>query len=167
MLKSGEEEIYVYGETPLTTLDTIAKRCEISSSDIFFEVGCGRGRTCFWLSCFIQCKVVGIDYIPEFIQKANETKLAFDLHEVKFLKQNILKVDYTLATVIYLYGTCYERSFIEKLIKKFIKCAAGTKIITISYSLNEYSKQPLFEIVTKLSCNYTWGQADVYIQIKK
>lgn len=167
MIKHGEEEVYVYGETPLTTFDHIAKICEFSSKDIVFELGCGRGRTCFWLAYFLGCKVVGIDYIPEFIQKGTEVKKRFLLDHVEFRQQDILKEDYATATAIYLYGTCYERRFIEKLIRRFSKCSPGTKIITVSYSLNEYTDKPLFEVVKKFSCTYTWGQADVYLQIKK
>src|ERR1700722_13009935 len=63
--KKGEKNIYAYGETPLTTLEFISDECHITSNDTVFELGCGRGRTCFWLNSFIHCKVVGIDIVPE------------------------------------------------------------------------------------------------------
>lgn len=167
LMERGEEDIYVYGETPLTTLDEIAKTCQLSANDTVFELGCGRGRTCFWLSTFVHCKVVGIEYIPDFIDKANAVKKKYALAGVEFRQQDILKADLTGATVIYLYGTCYDQSFIEKLIKRFSKLPAGTKIITVSYTLNDYSPRPLFETVKKIPCSYTWGKADVYLQIIK
>src|SRR4051794_23547579 len=44
----GSTDLYLYGETPLTTMDSIAKECRILSKDIVYELGCGRGRSAFW-----------------------------------------------------------------------------------------------------------------------
>jgi SAM-dependent methyltransferase len=166
LIEKGEEDVYVYGETPLTTLDKIAHAFKISSTDILYELGCGRGRGCFWFSSFIGCQVVGIDYIPEFIQTAQILKNKFSEKEkVHFRCEDILKANYEKASVIYLYGTCYESIFIKKLIKRFSKLKKSTKIITVSYALNEYCERPLFETVKKIECQYTWGKAEVYLQI--
>lgn len=64
LLQKGERDVYTYGETPLTTMDTIARTCGLAAKDVVFEMGCGRGRTCFWLNQFIGCRVIGIDYVP-------------------------------------------------------------------------------------------------------
>src|SRR5262245_46123073 len=66
----GEEDPYTFGETPLTTLEEIAHRCQISNRDTVLELGCGRGRTCFWLARFVGCRAIGIDIVPTFIERA-------------------------------------------------------------------------------------------------
>lgn len=167
LLQKGEKEIYAYGETPLTTLDKIAKECQISKDDTVFELGCGRGRTCFWLRSFIRCKTVGIEYIPEFITRANRVIEKFKLKKIEFRNEDILDSDYTGATVIYLYGTCFESEFIKKLIDKFRTLPSGTKIITISYPLTEYTEESIFEVMKRFPATFTWGTGDVYLQIKK
>ena len=167
MIKKGEKDIYVYGETPLTTLDYIADQCDFSSADTVFELGCGRGRGCFWLHCILNCKVVGIEYIPEFVKCANKVKEKFDVKGVEFRLEDILKTDYTGATVLYLYGTCFETPFINKLIERFSHLPSGTKIITVSYSLNDYTDRPLFEVMKRFTARFTWGETDVYLHIKK
>lgn len=165
--RKGEKEIYAYGETPLTTLDHIAKECRISKNDTVFELGSGRGRACFWLNSFLGCKVVGIERIPEFVQRADQIKSRFDVTGVTFRQQDLLDVDYAGATVIYLYGTCMEAAFIEKLISKLRSLPAGTKVITVSYALTDYTSQPLFEVMRCFPAHYPWGTADVFLQIKK
>lgn len=162
LMKKGEENVYAYGETPLTTMDIIAQKAKIGPSDVVYELGCGRGRTCIWLSAFRGCKVIGIDYVPAFVEKGNQ----LNKERVIFRLQDILEADFVGATVIYLYGTCYESSFIKKLISKFKKLPTGVRIITVSYALNEYTDERLFDMVQRFSCTYTWGQADVYVQIK-
>lgn len=167
LMKKGEKEIYAYGETPLTTLDDIAKQCQISSHDTVFELGFGRGRTCFWLYSFIHCKVIGIEIIPEFVEIANKIKTKYAIHDIEFRQGDIIESDYTGASVIYLYGICFEDAFIKKLIKKFQNLPKGTKIITISYPLEDYTEKQTFEVMKRFPAKFTWGEADVYLQLVK
>lgn len=160
-----EEDLYRYGETPLTSLEIITNECGIKSTDTVYELGCGRGRNCFWLNSFVHCKVVGIDYIPEFIEHASAIKNHFKVVDIDFIFEDILKVDLSKATVIYLYGTCLEDTFIEQLIERFKKLPAGTKIITISYPLTDYCQEPIFEVEKCFQVHYPWGEADVYLNI--
>ena len=162
----GEKEIYAYGETPLTTLEKICKECSLSSKDNFFELGAGRGRGCFWVHTFIKCPVVGIEYVPNFVQNAEKILEKFSLKNIEFRLENLLESDFKNATVIYLYGTCFDTDFIQKLIHKFSFLPKGTTIITVSYSLTEYTPIPLFEVMKCFSAPFTWGEGDVYIQRK-
>lgn len=164
LMNQNETDLYAYGETPLTTLDRIAKECGITESDIIYELGAGRGRGCFWLHYFIKCKVIGLEIIPEFVKIANKIKVNRNLKNVEFLEENILNHDFRGATAIYLYGTCYEDSFIQELVHKFKKLPIGTKIITISYSLEDYDAGKSFEIIKCFPASFTWGQGDVYLQ---
>jgi hypothetical protein len=163
----GEKDIYCYGETPLTSLDKIARECKLTSSDTLFELGCGRGRTCFWFNSFIGCKVKGVEIIPEFINRANRIKNKFKISGIEFLQDDMLHTDLTGATAIYLYGTCLEKNFIHRLIDRFSALAPGTKIITVSYPLSDYTSKPLFELMKRFPVKFSWGIADVYLQIKK
>lgn len=167
LLNKGETDIYTYGETPLTTLSKIARECQFSAQDTVVELGCGRGRTCFWLHQFVHCKVVGIDYVPYFIETANSVKNHFKLKKIDFRLEDFLKADLKGATVIYLYGTCLDRTAIEILIEHFAKLPSGTRIITVSYSLLDYTKKPLFKLEKSFSAPFAWGVGDVYLQARK
>lgn len=167
LMKKGESDVYAYGETPLTTLDLIAKQCRLDSSDTVYELGCGRGRTCFWLNSFIGCKVVGIEYVPDFVERANKIKKKFHFKNIEFRNENIIDANFEEGTVFYLYGTCLEDSFIKKLAEKLSKLPIGTKIITVSYPLTDYTSEPQFEVMKRFPAKFTWGMGDVYLQIKK
>lgn len=165
--KKGESNIYAYGETPLTTLENISKECRITASDVVYELGCGRGRTCFWLNSFIGCHVVGIEYISEFVERANEVKAKFQVDDVEFRKEDMFKTDLSKATVLYLYGTCLEEPQIQQIIENCKKMAPGSKIITISYPLTDYTKEPLFEVMKRFEASFPWGVTDVYLHVRK
>lgn len=167
LINQGAEDVHVYGETPLTTLEFIAAQSNLKGSDTVYELGCGRGRSCFWLNAFIGCRAIGIEYIPQFVEKADNVKKRYNVPGVEFYLKDILEADLEGASVIYLYGTCYDDTFIQKLIKKFEKLPPGTKIITVSYPLSDYTKKNNFELVKVFSAEFTWGEGDVYLQVRK
>lgn len=160
------EDVYAYGETPLTTMDFIAKQCAIHRNDIVYELGSGRGRACFWLNAFIGCKVIGIEFIPLFVEIAHKVKNKFHLKNVSFLMKDMLEASLEDATVIYLYGTCYDEQFIQNLIHLFASLPQGTRIISVSYSLEEFGCKE-FPVIKTFSATFTWGIGQVYCQVKK
>ena len=163
----GEKNIYTYGETPLTTLEVIARECGIGAEDVVCELGSGRGRGCFWLNSFIGCPVIGIEFVPTFVAIAQNVKCRYMVKEVKFLCQDILEANFRGATVVYFYGTSSETPFIQKLIDKLKKMPVGTKIITVSYPLTSYMDTPVFELIKSFQAQFTWGKTAVYLQVRK
>ncbi len=165
LIKKGEKDIYAYGETPLTTLELISRECGIGPTDCVYELGAGRGRGCFWLRSFIGCSVVGIEFVPEFVERAQRIAKKLGLQRIEFRLADFLQCDLQGASVCYLYGTCLEDQAIDVLIEKFAKLPPGTKIITVSYPLSDYTEKPSFEIMKHFTAPFTWGKADVYMQV--
>lgn len=167
--EKGAEEIYAYGETPLTTMDLIATEVGVKPADALFELGCGRGRTCFWLHLMKGCRVVGIDYVPEFIHNANRVKKRFNLTRIDFRKEDFLESSLDGATIIYLYGTCLPDETIVGMMEKFRQLPIGTKIVTVSYPLDEYenlneNQQVVFRLIKAFKGRFEWGEAEVFVQ---
>ncbi|MEI8365573.1 MAG: class I SAM-dependent methyltransferase [Parachlamydiaceae bacterium] len=167
LMNRGAQDVYAYGETPLTSLELIVRQCTIRPSDCVFELGAGRGRTCFWLHSFIGCSVVGIEQVPEFIERANRIARRLKMQNIEFRHADMLETDYSGATVCYLYGTCLDEKEIRKLAKRFAKLPPGTKIITVSYPITDYTDNSCFEVMKRFVVPYTWGTADVYLQVVK
>lgn len=167
LMNRGDEDVYAYGETPLTTLEVIVKECRVKPGETVFELGSGRGRTCFWLNCYYGCNVVGIEQVPDFVQRANLIATKLNISGIEFRQEDMLDSNLAGANTVYLYGTCLEDSFIEKLTEKLETLPSGTKIITVSYPLTEYTDSKKFEIMKRFPAKFTWGTADVYLQVIK
>lgn len=163
----GEKEIYAYGETPLSTMEKIAAEAHISSEDVVYELGCGRGRTCFWLNSFLKCRVVGVEYVPEFVERANKIKHKLGFNNIEFRLGDMVDANFEGASVIYLYGTCLEDELIRRLNKHFAALPAGTKIVSVSYPLNDFADKPFCEVMKRFKAKFGWGETDVYLQIVK
>lgn len=166
LAQKGEADIYQYGETPLTTIDLISRECGISADDHVFELGCGRGRTCFWLNSFKGCKVTGIDFVPFFIEQARKVSQKSKIKDVNFILENYLKADLTQATCLYLYGSNMGDPEIEELCAKLEQLPVGTKVITTSFALEDYAPGTAYQTMKCFPAAYAWGEADVYFQIK-
>lgn len=160
----GEQEVDTYGETPLTTLHLIAKKCQLSPTDQLIEMGSGRGRGAFFLSHYFGCSVHGVERIPLFVTKANEIIKKTGSDRIQFTCGEMQEVDLSFATVIYLYGSCLEEEEILNLIQKFDQLSSHVKIITVSYPLTDYSAQ--FKVVEQFAAPFPWGEATVYLNIK-
>lgn len=164
LIEKGAQDLYQYGETPLAAMEQIANACDIKENDCFFELGSGRGRCCFWMRLFKKCRVVGVEYIPEFVKISRSVAKAYHLDQISFVYGDLLKADLSSATVIYFYGTCADKPFIEQLIGRFRRLKPGTTIITVSYPLSIYGPVPEIALKSSLSVDFPWGTTDIYIQ---
>jgi protein-L-isoaspartate O-methyltransferase len=134
---------------------------------VVVELGCGRGRTCFWLNQFIGCRVIGIEYVPTFIEKARHVQEKQGISGVTFRLEDLFHTDLQGATTVYLYASCFSPEEIDRLIEQFSRLPDGTKIITVSYALTDYQPSAPFQLIKQFPARFTWGTAVVFLQIKE
>ena len=161
LLSRGDQEVDIYGETPLTTLYQIALQCEISSKDHVFDLGCGRGRGVFFLHDLIGCRATGIDWNPFFIERAKQIIDLDPSNSLSFHCADLLDVDLSQATVIYLFGTCLSDPVIEQLIPLFSLLPPSTKFITASFPMSDYSNQ--FVVMKEWIGSFPWGKTSIFL----
>lgn len=165
--KNAPEEIqYSYGETWASSISQWVYFLPITSEDVFYELGSGTGRISFWIQILSGCRVIAIEKVPLFIQKAKAIQQKMQNQRIEFINQDILEVDYSTATCIYFYGTSFSDEMILALLKKWETLKAGTRIITTSFELNEYLEKPSYRLVRTFQEKYPWGKCDVYLQEK-
>lgn len=160
----GDKEIQQkdpYGETPLTTMDKIATLCHIQSKDTVYELGSGNGRTCFWLASFVECSVVGYERHPVFVTRSEAIARWAPWLKVSFRESDYLEIDFSGASVVYLYGTTLPDALIEKLCAKLKSLPKGGKVITVSYPLSDFSSG--FSTVKTFEASFPWGKTLIYL----
>lgn len=162
---SLQKDPYTYGETPLKVFETIAVVCQIDASSTFFDLGCGRARGCFWMHDFTKCEVVGIDYVPLFIKLASLTAEHFHLSSIQFRCANFFETPLDRATAIYFYAICLSEEEIKKMVDQFDYLKKGTKIVTVSFCLEEYSSN--YRLLETRPAAFDWGQAELFFHEKR
>lgn len=154
MQTRGEERVHAYGETPLSTWRQIAVLAKIEAKDVFIDLGCGRGKVCFWTASWIGCKTIGVDWVPPFIRRASFLSLFFSSLRLQFLQRSISEIPLREATVLYLYTFHPEEETLD-----FSLLSPGTRVITISEPLSH----PRFKVSDSCSVRFPWGEAEVFI----
>ena len=152
-----------YGETPLATIEPILASLQLSEQDHFIDLGCGRAKLLFWMSTRYSCRLTGIELNPTFNRISSKIITRLQL-PIELIESNIFDEDLSSATVIYLYGSAFEDEVIEQLAQRVGKLSKETQIITISYPLNEYCEEPLFETVQSFTTTFLWGKTTAYLQ---
>lgn len=163
--EKGVQDVHTFGETPLTTLDKIMQAVAVKENDVVFELGCATGRTSFWLRHFTQATVVGIEYVPDFVYRASIVKKWLKIKRLDFCLQDMRQVYFKMATVVYIYGSCFEDDFLEVLTARLRELEKGACVITVSYPLTDYQgSESLFEVTDQFPAKFFWGEGEVYIQ---
>jgi hypothetical protein len=115
------------------------------------------GRGAFFLAWYKKCAVHGVEKVSSFVSDAKRTARRHKVKNVVFSCKDMQETDLTGATFIYLYGTCLDNTSISKMQEAFRILPKGTKIVTVSY--------PLEELAVKESCtlSFPWGKGEVFL----
>ncbi len=147
--KKGVKDPYAYGETPYSTYEKIASHLNLTEKDTWVEMGSGRGKGCFWLAHFMKCRVVGVEWVPQFIFLSRFMKWMFRFRNLKFERKDIEHFDLICASVIYLYGLWPK-----------LEIPPHIKVITVSEPLEG------FEVLKSFWVRFPWGRTRAFIQKK-
>lgn len=161
----GELEVYRYGETWLTTMELLAKEAEVTRDDIYVELGCGRGRSCFWMHSCVGCQVVGIDYVPIFIERATAVVQKLKLKGIRFLCHDFLTEAWVHGTVFYIDATLLEGEEMAQLVRRCDQLPRGCRVIGVNLSLTTGDPHDVSSWVEekRLMAPYPWGSSEVGI----
>ena len=162
--KNNLSKSYLFGETPLTTLEKICQRINIEPKAVIFDVGCGWGKSTFFLHAYNKAhRTIGIDILPEYIQKAERIRKWMKLDYIVFLEADFRQIDYSDADVIYLYGSCLPDDTIQSLVTNWENSLMeGTIIITTTYSLPSYATQGRILLQDTIELDFLWGECTVH-----
>lgn len=160
-----EEDLYTYGETPLSTFEKIAEELEINALDRVLELGSGRGRGVFFLAHFYNCEVIGIERVPQFVKLASYVAHEHQIRNVAFKCADMFKVDWPKVNIVYLYGTCLKEDEIEHVIENLKTFPKGTQVLSVSYPLIDYDQAQTFKLKKAFTVSFPWGETEAFLQI--
>jgi SAM-dependent methyltransferase len=153
----GERDVHMYGETPFAVWKEIIKAADLKREDRFLDLGCGRGRLCFWTWFLIGCRSTGIDWVPTFVRRARFIVWLFRISGVQFFCKKLSEAPLEEATVVYLYTYHPEEEQID-----FSGLPEGARVITVSEPLMREG----FVVQKTLEARYPWGYSEVFVSVK-
>ncbi len=152
--KKGEERVYAYGETPLSVWKEIALLAQIGKEDLFIDLGCGRGKICFWTASWIGCRTIGVDWVPSFIKRASFLARLLGFPSLQFFQASISQIPLGEASVLYLYTFHPEEELLDISL-----LTSSSRVITVSEPLSD----PRFRVSASRYVSFPWGDTEVFI----
>ncbi len=155
-----------YGETPLTVFHEMFEKAGLSASDCFVDLGCGRGRGVLFAAAAHNCTSIGVERIAIFCEEAQKASKLMHGNTPQFFCQEIGDCDaIELGTFFYFYSLCMSEEELERSVKQLEKMKKGSKLITVSFPITEYSDHFSFE--SSWETTYPWGRAELFLHLKK
>eukprot|EP00468_Gymnochlora_sp_CCMP2014_P010965 CAMPEP_0167753974 /NCGR_PEP_ID=MMETSP0110_2-20121227/8012_1 /TAXON_ID=629695 /ORGANISM="Gymnochlora sp., Strain CCMP2014" /LENGTH=197 /DNA_ID=CAMNT_0007639801 /DNA_START=86 /DNA_END=676 /DNA_ORIENTATION=- len=110
----------------------ILSMAKISSSDVFYDIGCGTGHVlCHVAKHTSAQKVVGIEHNKDLVQSCKDTikEQGLDKKRVTVEHQDAMKADLSQATVAYLYLTIEGMKKFETQLHRMLK--RGVRVVSM------------------------------------
>ena len=131
----------VYMTLPYKDIMQILFYIELKPTDIFIDIGCGKGRVLCCAALFHIKKVIGIEHAPEMSAKAQENALLLRGRKspVSIFNVDATKFDYNEGTIFYMYNPFNQSVMTSLLDKVYESLQRKKRSIKIIYA------NPLYE----------------------
>ena len=155
-----------YGETGYDSFNIIISKYKeyFNDNTVFYDLGSGLGKIVFHIG--IMCNVkksCGIEYSKKRYEESIKNLEKYNYENIFFINDNILNVDISDATVIYLDNTLFPTNIDNQIYDKIPKdCIVFSRKIFKQSKINdELIKQKMFNVPTQ------YGTAELHVMIKK
>jgi precorrin-6B methylase 2 len=101
----ADDEHIHYGTVPYRTINAILDHLQLSSNDVFVDLGCGKGRVVCCSSLRRIRQSIGVEYSPDLsaIAQRNANRVKKKLSPIKIITIDAQQFDFTIGTVYYLF----------------------------------------------------------------
>lgn len=128
-----------YVPTPDIVVEKMLQLAEVNGDDILYDLGSGDGRIPIAAAQRFGTRGVGIDLNPERVREAKANASSAQVtHKVEFIEGNIFDLDFSEATVLFLY------LFPEvnmKLRPRILEMKPGTRVISHNYNMGNWKPE--------------------------
>ncbi|MGH7906833.1 MAG: methyltransferase domain-containing protein [Candidatus Binataceae bacterium] len=138
--EGGLGEHHYYATVPYRSLFDMLKRLEMQPSDVFADLGSGKGRVVCCAALRPIKEVIGVDYNEQLCEMArrNASRMRGARAGVSIIGKRAEEFDYNRANIYYLFNPFGRKTFSEVVAKMAATTAARAQPIRIVYSNPEY-----------------------------
>ncbi len=156
--KSEKMKNLTYGETSYFAIKSSLEFIKMTKDDVFYDLGCGVGKTVFYANTVYGAKSIGIEIVPDFVTNGSLVIKEQKLENISFIEKSIFDVDLKKGTVFYITPTCFDDENMIKVIKKFETLPKGSRVIVLSKHLTNSN----LKMLGKKTLFYSWGMAETF-----
>jgi len=158
---SGQEgKDVVWVPTPQILVDKMLDMAKVTKDDYVMDLGSGDGRTVI-TAAKRGATAVGIEYNPDMVELSKRAAAKEGVSaKATFIKADLFETDFSKATVI----TMFLLPQINlKLRPKILGLKPGTRIVSNSFTMDDWEADEKFTITSEAGCNTSWCTALLWI----
>lgn len=138
----GVVDLAPYVPTPMVVVEKMLELGQVDTDDILFDLGCGDGRLVITAARKYGTRGVGIDIDPQRIEESNRAAREAGVEAlVEFRLQDVMKADFSAATLVVLYLLPESNEILRPLLEAQLK--PGTPVISHNYSIPGWEKNEI------------------------
>jgi SAM-dependent methyltransferase len=136
----GVADLAPFVPTPMPVVEKMLELAQVDKDDILFDLGCGDGRIVITAARKFGTKGVGIDIDPERIEESRRAAKAAGVEQlVEFRLQDVMRADFSRATVVTLYLLPESNELLRPLLDAQLQ--PGTYVVSHNYSIPGWEKK--------------------------
>jgi Methyltransferase domain len=136
----GVADLAPFVPTPMVIVDKMLEMAKVGKADFLFDLGCGDGRIVITAAKKFGTPGVGIDIDAQRIEECKAAaKKAGVENLVEFRLQDVMKADFSRATVVTLYLLPESNELLRPLLEAQLK--PGVRVVSHNYSVPGWQKK--------------------------
>ena len=132
--RSDAEDLAPWVPTPMAVVDRMMEMAEVDSETVLYDLGCGDGRIVIEAAKRFGARGIGVDIDPVRIDESekNAKKEGVE-HLVEFILGDVMKIDFSRATVVAIYLLPESNELLRPLFEKQLR--KGAFVVTHNYDI--------------------------------
>jgi len=169
IIKNHREVNTTYGEILPTSVSNMIKEMNVNANDVFYDLGCGTGKVV--IQYFLQTNIkksVGIEISSTRANKAQHNinivlakfPKIFNNRKIEIIQDNILNVNLSDATCVYLCSTCFSSILLNNVLDKIKTTSKNIRVIVTlkDFDSDEYLNKFQKKVIS-IPC--TWSDSTI------
>lgn len=153
------ESLAPFVPTPMEVVENMLELAEVKKTDVVYDLGCGDGRIVVTAAEKYGARGVGVDYNIERINEARELAEEKKVeHLVKIIYQDVMKVDFSEATVVTLYLLESSNVLLQPNLEKYLK--PGSRVVSHDFDMPGWTAKK----VETVSID-EWYESKIYLWV--
>lgn len=140
--RSDAEDLAPWVPTPMEVVERMLELAEVDSETVLYDLGCGDGRIVIEAAKEYGARGIGVDIDPVRIEESvgNAKKEGVE-HLVEFILGDVMKMDFSRASVVTLYLLPESNDLLRPLFEKQLK--DGTYVVSHNYPISGWEDKEL------------------------
>jgi len=140
--RADAPDLAPYVPTPMFVVEKMLEMADVDGEDILYDLGCGDGRIVIAAAQKYGARGVGIDIDPMRITESRANALLAGVEDlVQFFQQDVMKVDFSKATVVALYLLPESLEALRSLFEHVL--TPGTYVVSHNYSIPGWEEKEI------------------------